>query len=88
MAVLVQLRKFSLIKLILVYALIYFLFNFHQILLWQLWATIEDLSIGNILSEKKYGSTGLITEKTEAFYVKFNKRAEAATSSYSAPGDF
>ena len=31
---------------------------------------------------------GLISEKTEAFYVELNKRAEAATSSYSAPGDF
>ena len=31
---------------------------------------------------------GLISEKTEAFDVEFNKRAEAATSSYSAPGDF
>ena len=37
---------------------------------------------------KKYGSTGLIYEKTEAFYVEFNERAEAATSSYSASGDF
>ena len=39
MTVLVQLRQFCLMKLILVYVLIYFLFNFHQILLWQLWAT-------------------------------------------------
>ena len=31
---------------------------------------------------------GLISEKTEAFYVELNERAEAATSSYSAPGDF
>ena len=29
-----------------------------------------------------------ISEKTEAFYVEFNKRAKAATSSYSAPGNF
>ena len=36
----------------------------------------------------KYGSTGLIFEKTEALYVELNERAEAATSSYSAPGDF
>ena len=41
-----------------------------------------------ILSEKKYGDTGLISEKTEAFYVEINERVEAATSSYSAPGDF
>ena len=32
--------------------------------------------------------TGLISEKTEAFCVELNKREEAATSSYSAPGDF
>ena len=31
---------------------------------------------------------GLISEKTEAFYVELNERAEAATSIYSAPGDF
>ena len=31
---------------------------------------------------------GLISEKTEAFYVEFNEKAETATSSYSAPGDF
>ena len=31
---------------------------------------------------------GLISKKTEAFYVEFNERAKAATSSYSAPGDF
>ena len=48
----------------------------------------EDLSIGKILSEQKYGSAGLISEKTEVLYVELNERAEAATSSYSAPGDF
>ena len=31
---------------------------------------------------------GLISEKTEALYVELKKRAEAATSSYSAPGYF
>ena len=31
---------------------------------------------------------GLISEKTETFYVELKERAEAATSSYSAPGDF
>ena len=39
------------------------------------------------LSEKNYGGTGLISEKTEALYIELNGRAEAATSSYSAPGD-
>ena len=38
--------------------------------------------------KKKYGGTGLISEKTEALYVELNERAEAATSSYSAPSDF
>ena len=50
-----------------------------------LWIS-EDLSTGRILSEKLWGS-GLISEKTEAFYVELNKRAEAATSSYSATGN-
>ena len=40
------------------------------------------------LSEKKYGGTELISDKTEALYVELNERAEAATSSYSAPSDF
>ena len=40
------------------------------------------------MSEKKYGSTVLISEKTEAFYAELNERAEAATSSYSVTGDF
>ena len=43
---------------------------------------------GRFQVKKKYGSTGLISEKTEVLYVEFNERAEAATSSYSAPGDF
>ena len=30
----------------------------------------------------------LISEKVEALYVELNERAEAATSSYSIPGDF
>ena len=37
---------------------------------------------------KKYGGTGSISEKTEALYVELNEIVEAATSSYSAPGDF
>ena len=32
--------------------------------------------------------TGLVPEKTEALYVEPNKRVEAATSSYSATGEF
>ena len=37
---------------------------------------------------KKIWGTGLISEKTEAFYVELNKRADTAASSYSATGDF
>ena len=37
---------------------------------------------------KKYGGTGLISEKTEALYGELNERAEAATSSYCVTGDF
>ena len=37
---------------------------------------------------KKYGGTGLISEKMEALYAELNERAEAATSYYSATGDF
>ena len=48
----------------------------------------EDLSIGKILNEKKYGGMGLISKKTEALYVKLNEKAEGATSSYSTSGDF
>ena len=50
--------------------------------------TVRELSIERILSEKKCGATGLISEKTEALYAKLNERAEAATSSYSVTGDF
>ena len=39
--------------------------------------------MGKILSEKKYGGTALISEKTEALYVEFNERAVAATSNFS-----
>ena len=48
----------------------------------------ENLSIGRILSEKKYGGTGLISEKTEVLYVDFNETAEAATGSYPVTGDY
>ena len=45
-------------------------------------------SIGRILSEKKYGGTGLLSEKTEALHAELNKRTEAATSSYFAEFEF
>ena len=32
----------------------------------------EDHSIGKTLSEKKYEGTGLISEKTEAFFAELN----------------
>ena len=38
--------------------------------------------------KKKYGGTGLVSKKTEALYAEINKRVEAATSSYSATGEF
>ena len=38
--------------------------------------------------KKKYRSTGIISEKTEALYAELNQRAEATTSSYSATADF
>ena len=37
---------------------------------------------------KKYGVTELFSEKTEAMHAELNKRAEAATSSYSSVVDF
>ena len=37
--------------------------------------------------EKKYGVTGLISEKTEILYAELNKKAEAAFGSYSVTGD-
>ena len=37
---------------------------------------------------KKYGCTGLVSEKTDALYAKLNEKVEAATSSYSATGEF
>ena len=38
--------------------------------------------------KKKYGGTGLVSEKTEALYAEPNERVEAATSRYSATGEF
>ena len=48
----------------------------------------EDPSIVRILSEKKYGGMGLLSRKTEALCADLKKRAEAATSSYSAEVNF
>ena len=53
----------------------------------QLWLS-EDPSIGRILSEKKYGGMGLLSEKPEALHAELNKGTEVATSSYSAEVDF
>ena len=47
----------------------------------------EDLSIERILSVRKLGDTGLISEKTEVSLAELNERAEAATVSYSVTGD-
>ena len=43
----------------------------------------EDLSIEKILSEIKYGGTGLISEKTETLYVELNEGAEAVRNNFS-----
>ena len=37
---------------------------------------------------KKYGCTELVSEITKALYAELNERMEAATSSYSATGEF
>ena len=50
--------------------------------------TVEDLSIGRILSEGNYWGTGLVSEKMEALYAEPNERVETATSMYSETGDF
>ena len=44
--------------------------------------------MGGILSGGGYGSMGLLSEETEALRAKLNKKAEAASSSYSAAVDF
>ena len=49
----------------------------------QLWLS-EDLSTGKILSEKKYGGMGLVSEKKEALYIELNERAEAAPNNFSS----
>ena len=38
--------------------------------------------------KKKYGGTGLLSEKTEALHAELNERAEVAARSYSAEVDF
>ena len=38
--------------------------------------------------KKKYGGTELLSEKTEAIIAELNERVEAATSTYSATGEF
>ena len=43
---------------------------------------VRGPSIEKILSEKKYGVTWLISEKTEAFYVELHERAEAPTNNF------
>ena len=48
----------------------------------------EGTSIGRILSEKKCGGTGLLSEKTEALHAEINERMEEATGCYSAEVDF
>ena len=48
----------------------------------------EEHSIGRSLNLKKYGGMGLVSEKMEPLYAKLNERVEAATSSYSATGEF
>ena len=50
--------------------------------------TVKGPFHGKGFKEKKYMSTGLLSEKTEALYAELKKRAEAATSSYSVKGDF
>ena len=40
------------------------------------------ISIGRILSGKKWGGTRFISEKTEALHAELNERDEAATSGY------
>ena len=42
----------------------------------------QYISIGRILSGKKWGGTRFISEKTEALHAELNERDEAATSGY------
>ena len=48
----------------------------------------RTFTLGRVLSEKKkYGGTGLISEKSEVLCEELNERAEAATGSYCVRGD-
>ena len=42
----------------------------------------------NKKNKQKNGGTGLVSEKPEPFYAELNERVEAASSSYSATGEF
>ena len=57
------------------------------IIFFNFWLS-RDPSIGRVLSGEEYGSTGLLSEETEALRAKLSKRTEAASSSYSAVVDF
>ena len=48
----------------------------------------EDHSTGRSLNLKKYGDTGLGSEKLEAFCAELNERVGVYTSSYFATGKF
>ena len=51
--------------------------------------TVRRLSHRKDFKLKKYGGTGLISEKkTEPLFAKLNEEAEAASCSYSATGIF
>ena len=50
--------------------------------------TVGEPFRGKDFKLKKYGVTGLISEKKEASYAKLNQGSEAATSNYSVTGDF
>ena len=55
---------------------------------WPKCALISKQKLRMIHWEKKYGGTGLVSEKMEAFYAELNETKAAAPSSYSATGEF
>ena len=55
---------------------------------WPKCALISKQKLRIIHWEKKYGGTGLVSEKMEAFYAELNETKAAAPSSYSATGEF
>ena len=55
---------------------------------WPKWARISKQRLRTIHWRKKYGGAELVSEKTEAMYAELNETVEAATSSYSATGEF